>query len=76
MNKLMLNRFNNDVYLVLTDQGEHVGNLKLTGGVWQFKAIGCNPKSDVIGGGGSLPDRHNHLRGCRPSADQRQPRPE
>ena len=59
MNKLTLNRLNNDVYLVLSDQGEHVGNLKLINGVWKFKAIGYDPKGDVIPGGGPLTDRHN-----------------
>ena len=59
MNKLILNRFNNDVYLVLTDQGEHVGNLKSINGTWKFKAIGYDPKGDIIPGGGPLSDRHN-----------------
>lgn len=59
MSKLILNRFNNDVYLVLSDQGEHVGNLKSINGVWKFKAIGYDPKGDVIPGGGPLSDRHN-----------------
>ncbi|MDP2816950.1 MAG: hypothetical protein Q8O29_01485 [Polaromonas sp.] len=59
MNKLTLNRLNNHVYLVLSDQGEHVGNLKLINGVWKFKAIGYDPNGDVIPGGGPLTDRHN-----------------
>ena len=59
MNKLILNRLNNDVYLVLSDQGEHVGNLKSINGVWKFKAIGYDPKGVVIPGGGPLSDRHN-----------------
>ena len=59
MNKLILNRLNNDVYLVLSDQGEHVGTLKSINGVWKFKAIGYDPKGDVIPGGGPLSDRHN-----------------
>ena len=59
MNKLILNWLNNDVYLVLSDQGEHVGNLKSINGVWKFKAIGYDPKGDVIPGGGPLSDRHN-----------------
>ena len=59
MNKLILNRLNNDVYLVLSDQGAHVGNLKSINGVWKFKAIGYDPKGDVIPGGGPLSDRHN-----------------
>ena len=59
MNKLTLNRLNNHVYLVLSDQGEHVGNLKLINGVWKFKAMGYDPNGDVIPGGGPLTDRHN-----------------
>ena len=59
MNKLTLNRLNNHVYLVLSDQGEHVGNLKLINGVWKFKAIGYDPNGDVIPGGGPLTDQHN-----------------
>ena len=59
MNKLTLNRLNNHVYLVLSDQGEHVGNLKLINGVWKFKAIGYEQNGDVIPGGGPLTDRHN-----------------
>ena len=59
MNKLTLSRSNDHVYLVLSDQGEHVGNLKLINGVWKFKAIGYDPNGDVIPGGGPLTDRHN-----------------
>ena len=59
MNKLTLNRLNNHVYLVFSDQGEHVGNLKLINGVWKFKAMGYDPNGDVIPGGGPLTDRHN-----------------
>ena len=44
---------------VLTDDGLHVGNLKLIGGVWKFKAIGYNDAGQVIPGGGPLTDRHN-----------------
>ena len=58
MNKLTLNRFDNDVYLVFSDQDGHVGNLKSINGVWKFKAIGYDPKGDVIPGGGPLSDRH------------------
>lgn len=55
----MLSRFNDRVYLVLTDQGEHVGNLKFINGVWKFKAIGYDKDGAVIPGGGPLTDRHN-----------------
>ena len=59
MNKLTLNRLNNHVYLVLSDQDEHVGNLKFINGIWKFKAIGYEQNGDVIPGGGPLTDRHN-----------------
>jgi len=59
LNKLTLSRSNDHVYLLLSDQGEHVGNLKLINGVWKFKAIGYDPNGDVIPGGGPLTDRHN-----------------
>ena len=61
MNKLTLSRSNDHVYLVLSDQGEHVGNLKMINGVWKFKAIGYDPNGGVIPGGGPLTDRHNTL---------------
>lgn len=44
---------------VLTDAGLHVGNLKLIGSVWKFKAIGFDVSGQVIPGGGPLTDRHN-----------------
>ncbi len=44
---------------VLTDAGLHVGNLKLIGGVWKFKAIGYDADGRVIPGGGPLTERHN-----------------
>ncbi|WP_296499404.1 hypothetical protein [Rhodoferax sp.] len=56
---MKLTKFNDLVYRVLTDQGEHVGNLKLINGTWKFKAIGYEQNGDVIPGGGPLTDRHN-----------------
>jgi hypothetical protein len=44
---------------VHTESGLHVGNLKLIGGVWKFKAIGYGASGQVIPGGGPLTDRHN-----------------
>ena len=44
---------------VLTGAGLHVGNLKLIGGAWKFKAIGYEASGSVIPGGGPLTDRHN-----------------
>ena len=47
------------VYSVRTAGGEHVGNLKLIGAVWKFKAIGYDLSGHVIPGGGPLTDKHN-----------------
>lgn len=58
---MKLTKFNDLVYRVLTDQGEHVGNLKLINGTWKFKAIGYDQNGDVIPGGGPLTDRHNTI---------------
>jgi hypothetical protein len=44
---------------VLTSEGLHVGNLKLIGSVWKFKAIGVDASGQLIPGGGPLTDRHN-----------------
>ena len=44
---------------VHNDSGLHVGNLKLIGGVWKFKAIGFDADGRVIPGGGPLTERHN-----------------
>ena len=59
LGKLTLSRINDRVYFVLTDQREHVGNLKLINGAWKFKAIGYDKDGAVIPGGGPLTDRHN-----------------
>jgi hypothetical protein len=58
MRTLRLLRFNDAVYRVLCDSGEHVGNLKWIAGVWKFKAIGHDAEGRVIPGGGPLTDRH------------------
>ena len=44
---------------VLDAQGRQVGNLKLIGGRWKFKAIGHDAQGQLIPGGGPLTDRHN-----------------
>ena len=44
---------------VESSAGLHVGNLKLIGGAWKFKAIGYDASGQVIPGGGPLTDRHN-----------------
>ena len=46
---------------VLDAQGRQVGNLKLIGGRWKFKAIGHDAQGQLIPGGGPLTDRHNSL---------------
>lgn len=56
---LTLQRVNDQVVAVLSAPGGHVGNLKLIGGVWKFKAIGYDSHGHVIPGGGPLTDRHN-----------------
>lgn len=59
MNQLSLSRLNDQVYRVLTDSGEHVGNLKLIASTWKFKAIGHGAEGDVVPGGGPLTHHHN-----------------
>ena len=44
---------------VLDAHGQHVGNLKLIGGRWKFKAVGYGPDGDVVPGGGPLTELHN-----------------
>ena len=44
---------------VSSSAGLHVGNLKLIGGAWKFKAIGYDASGFVIPGGGTLTDWHN-----------------
>lgn len=44
---------------LLTNAGLHVGNLKLIGGVWKFKAIGYTEARQIIPGGGPLTGHHN-----------------
>lgn len=57
--QLKLEMQNPGVCRVLTDAGLHVGNLKLIGPVWKFKAIGFDADGQVVPGGGPLTDRHN-----------------
>ncbi|MDP3654070.1 MAG: hypothetical protein Q8R67_20555 [Rhodoferax sp.] len=59
MSQLTLSRLNDLVYRVLTEEGEHVGNLKRINAVWKFKAIGADAQGDVIPGGGPLTHHHN-----------------
>ena len=59
MNQLTLHRTNDQVVRVLDSQGECVGNLKLIGSVWKFKALGHDAGGDLVPGGGPLTGRHN-----------------
>jgi hypothetical protein len=59
MHQLQLHPVNAQVCRVTSRDGAHVGNLKLIGGVWKFKAIGTDADGHVIPGGGPLTDRHN-----------------
>jgi hypothetical protein len=59
LEKLSLNRVNDQVCRVMSAQGEHVGNLKLIGTIWKFKAIGYEPDGAVIPGGGPFTGQHN-----------------
>jgi hypothetical protein len=59
MNQLRLYPVNAQVCRVTSSDGAHVGNLKLIGGVWKFKAIGVDASGQVIPGGGPLTGRHN-----------------
>jgi len=56
---LTLSKVNDGVYRVLTSTGDHVGNLKLIGSQWKFKAVGYGSGGEVIPGGGPLTGRHN-----------------
>ena len=56
---LKLQMISDSAYHVLFNTGQHVGNLKLIGGVWKFKAIGYDAEGQVVPGGGPLTDKHN-----------------
>lgn len=59
MKTLTLSKINDQVYRVLDEQCNHVGNLKSIGGVWKFKAIGYDADGSVMPGAGPLTHRHN-----------------
>jgi hypothetical protein len=59
VNQLQLHPVSSGICQVLTEGGLHVGNLKLIGSVWTFKAIGYDAAGQVVPGGGPLTDRHN-----------------
>lgn len=54
-----LRKVNDGVYRVMAGPQEQVGNLKLIGGQWKFKAVGCDDQGRLIPGGGPLTDMHN-----------------
>lgn len=56
---LVLEPVSDAVFRVLSGQGAHVGNLKLSQGVWKFKAIGYDARGAVLPGWGPLTDYHN-----------------
>lgn len=56
---LTLSQVNDGVYRVLAGTGLHVGNLKLIGGQWKFKAVGYDAHGNVIPGGGPWTGQHN-----------------
>ena len=56
---LRLHPVNAQIFSVHTVGGEHVGNLKLIGGVWKFKAIGYEADGSTVPGGGPLTQHHN-----------------
>ncbi len=57
--KLTLHPLNAGIHRVLTEAGEHVGNLKWIGGNWKFKAIGYESNGEVVPGGGPFTHCHN-----------------
>jgi hypothetical protein len=56
---LILKPLQADVCQVLDAKGLHMGNLKLIGAVWKFKAVGYGTAGELIPGGGPLTGRHN-----------------
>jgi hypothetical protein len=57
--RLKLSRETDQVWRVLSDDGAHLGNLKLINGVWKFKAIGYDAAGAVMPGHGPLTQHHN-----------------
>ena len=49
--QLRLHPISSSICHVLTDAGQHVGNLKLIAGMWKFKAIGYDEAGQVVPGG-------------------------
>jgi hypothetical protein len=57
--ELTVSPVNDGVWRVLDASGLHLGNLKLIGGLWKFKAIGHGEHGELIPGGGPLTEKHN-----------------
>jgi hypothetical protein len=56
---LTLTPVNPGVCSVHLADGTLVGNLKHTGAIWKFKAIGYDAAGQLVPGGGPLTERHN-----------------
>jgi hypothetical protein len=56
---LTLHPLHPGIVQVVDIQGCQVGNLRLIGGRWKFKAVGHDEDGAVIPGGGPLTARHN-----------------
>ncbi|OOG37187.1 hypothetical protein [Polaromonas sp. A23] len=56
---LTFKKLNEQVVSVHLDSDELVGQLKLIGGVWKFKAIGYAADGHMVPGGGLLTNHHN-----------------
>ena len=56
---LSLGRIDDSAYRVVTDRGLHIGNLKLIGGAWKFKAIGYDSNGGILPGWGPFTAFHN-----------------
>lgn len=56
---LTLTPVSDGVFRVLSADGLPVGNLKRTGAVWKFKAVGYGAQDEVEPGGGPLTEAHN-----------------
>jgi hypothetical protein len=57
--KLGLRPVNAGVFGVHGPDGAHLGNLKLIGSHWKFKAVGHDAQGQLEPGGGPLTDGHN-----------------
>lgn len=56
---LFLRQMNDYVYAVFDAHDHHVGQLKLIGTVWKFKAVGYTTQGALVPGGGPFTHKHN-----------------